>query len=255
MKIDWRPLQEELERWPANQPLPIWWRDDDAIHVTPALDRLCEVSDLTGLPIHLAVIPSEANAPLATRLGADDRLIPLVHGWAHRNHASEGARKAEFGAHRPLDVMRAEVRQAYERLTDLLGSRPAPVFVPPWNRVAPDLLPLLPQAGYTAISTFGPRDDAMAAPGLAQINTHVDPIDWRGHRSLVAPERLITRTTAQLADRREGRADASEPLGLLTHHLVHDDAIWSFTQQFLQHMSRGPITSWTATGDSINEPT
>merc|ERR1711969_541138 len=114
---------------------------------------------------------------------------------------------------------------------------------------------MLPEQRFSTISTFTPRKDAEAAPGLRRINTHLDPIDWRGSRSLVAPDRLIAQFAADLADRREGRADAAEPYGLLTHHLVHDAAIWRFVADLLTRLSRAPLTLWDARAPHITEPT
>lgn len=255
MKIDWRPLDTELEHWADGHTLPVWWRDDDAVARSPALDRLLEMSDKLGLPVHLAVIPARIDADLAACLRDDQRLIPVVHGWEHANHAPVGARKAEFGAHRPLPVMFGETVMARRRLAEVLGTEPASMFVPPWNRIAPDLLPHLREAGFSMVSTFGPRTATQAAPGLLRVNTHVDAIDWRGSRSVVDPDTLIARTAAQLADRRMGRADPDEPYGILTHHLVHDDAIWSLTGLILQRLTRGPVRVWTANGETAHEPT
>ncbi|GIT87619.1 hypothetical protein ROBYS_26350 [Roseobacter sp. OBYS 0001] len=33
-----------------------------------------------------------------------------------------------------------------------------------------------------------------------------------------------------------GQSDASEPLGYLTHHLVHTADVWDFTQQFVSEL-------------------
>ena len=252
MSVDWSPLDAELERLGA--PLPVWWRDDDAVAETPGLDRLTGLAADHGWPLHLAIIPAGADATLARRLNDAPGVVPVVHGWAHANHAPEGRKKAEFGAHRSLEDMAAQAGVARDRLTALLGQPPAPMFVPPWNRIAPDLLPLLPAQGFAMISTFTPRTDPMAAPGLTRVNTHLDPIDWRGSRSLVAPDRLIAQFAADLADRREGRADAAEPYGLLTHHLVHDAAIWRFTADLLTRLSRARIVHWDARADHPPEP-
>ena len=78
--------------------------------------------------------------------------------------------------------------RAYALAADgVFGQAASPVFVPPWNRIAPALLPRLRALGFRGLSTFrrSPRR-AQPAPGLAQINTHLDPIDWRGGRGLAA---------------------------------------------------------------------
>ena len=244
MTPDWTPLRVELELWRAEGlRLPLWWRDDDASVPTEALDRLAGLSRATGLPVHLAIVPAWTGRALADAV-AEAPFIPVVHGWAHVSHAAKEAKKAEYGPDRSPEEMAAEARNALARLAGLFGTRLAPMFVPPWNRIAPQLLPALPDAGYATLSTFTPRRSAEAAPGLAQVNTHLDPVDWRGTRSLVDADALIARTLALLEDRRAGRADATEPLGLLTHHLDHDAAIWDFTARWLDEMRRGPVDVW-----------
>jgi len=253
MTPDWTPLDSELSLWrQEGLTLPLWWRDDDATKPSAALDRLLDLSALVYIPVHLAIVPEAATPALASRI-AGENVVPLVHGWAHRNHAPEDEKKAEFGASRPLRQRLADARRGLLRLADLLDTPPAPVFVPPWNRIGPDMAPQLAKKGYKALSAFGPRPDPMAAPGLAHFNTHVDPIDWRGTRSLADTGELIARLTANLADRREGRADTAEPLGLLTHHLVHDAAIWDFTQALLERLTAGPVTLWNARQPELNQ--
>ena len=151
----------------------------------------------------------------------------------------------EFPNQRPAQVALGEIQHGLARLQALFGPRLLPMFVPPWNRIAPDLVPALADLGFAALSTFTPRHSPMAAPGLAQINTHLDPIDWKGTRSLVAPERLIAQVCDQLRDRRTGLADNAEPYGILTHHLVHDSAIWTFTEALITCLMQGPGQVWT----------
>jgi hypothetical protein len=111
------------------------------------------------------------------------------------------------------------------------------MFVPPWNRIDPALLPQLPAQGIKAVSTFGPRPAAWPAPGLRQINTHLDPVDWHGTRGLRHEAELLAGLCRTLADRRTGRTDRSEPLGLLTHHLIHDEDVWAFCARGLDTLA------------------
>ncbi len=255
MTPDWSELDRELDRWAqAGLSLPLWWRDDDAIAPTPALTRLADLAARLGIAVHLAVIPAHAQDALADALPIG--MIPVVHGWAHISHTPEGEKNAEFGADRTMQALGMDAQQGLRRLRALFGPRLMPMFVPPWNRVSDNLLPQLPELGFRAVSTFTPRAAPLAAPGLAQINTHLDPIAWRGGRGLANPRVLIAQVARQLADRREGRADATEPYGILTHHLVHDQAIWTFTEALLTRLLAGPGQPWTAvdTGET-NEPT
>ncbi|MFL4468825.1 polysaccharide deacetylase [Tateyamaria armeniaca] len=243
MACDWTPLRAALARYRADGlDLPFWWRDDDAVAATPALDRLAALGARTGMPIHLAIIPAHAQDTLVQAIDPD-RLVPVVHGWAHHDHSAGDDKKNEFMTQRP-DAARDAAR-AMERMRHLFGVQLRPMFVPPWNRVSADVIRGLPAQGYTALSTFGPRKAPDAAPGLAQINTHIDPIWWKGTRDLVEPDQLITQTCAHLDARRAGVEDHTEPFGILTHHLVHTDAIWNFTAAFVQEMQDGGATPWT----------
>lgn len=247
MKPDWFPLQNELKAWSdAELTLPLWWRDDDAIETTPQLERLTALSEKLGLPVHLAIIPSFAKPDLAGLTQQHKALIPVVHGWAHENHAPETEKKAEFRLHRPIQDVVSDIRQSVDTLADLLGDRFAPMFVPPWNRIAPEVVAELPALGFSSLSTFTPRKAKHAATGLEQVNTHLDPIDWHGSRGLVTPQTLIEQVVRQLRERRLGHADNSEPYGLLTHHLVHDEDIWTFSEMLIQHLMSGPVQVWTA---------
>jgi len=229
------PLRAELDTWEAEGlRLPFWWRDDDAVAMTPALGQLLELAERVEMPLHLAVIPGRVQAGLAAGLEGT-RARVLTHGWVHANHAPSTEKKAEFRDHRALDVMRGELEQGFGLMAEGFGGRFVPVFVPPWNRVSAGVTGMLPGIGYKAVSVFNARRDAF------EINTHVDPIDWRGSRSCVAVEALVAQVGELLVARRLGAADNSEPLGLLTHHLVHDPAIWEFTAAFLEVMRAGPV--------------
>ncbi|MTI02548.1 polysaccharide deacetylase family protein [Roseibium sp. RKSG952] len=250
MTPDWRPLHAELEEWQARGlTLPLWWRDDDAVTPTPQLNVLTDLSNRLDLPVHLAVIPRDADQALSEYMAREPALIPVVHGWAHQNHAPKEEKKAEFRLHRSLDDITADAKAGLTRLRELFGETLRPMFVPPWNRIDSEVAAELPGMGYRVLSTATPRKAANAAPGLEQINTHLDPIDWRGTRGLAATDMLIAKTVQLLKDRREGSADNTEPFGVLTHHLVHDQDIWTFTEDLLRRLLDGPATVWTMPRD------
>ncbi|WP_230532980.1 glycosyltransferase [Microvirga roseola] len=233
--IDWSPLDRALEH--ANgRSIDLWWRDDDAVADTPQLDRLLGLARRYEAGIALAVIPHRIEASLLARLAEEPRAVALVHGARHVNHAPAGEKKAEFGAHRPVDAMAAEAEQALRIAQEHLGPRLLPVFVPPWNRIAPGLVSRLPQAGFTGLSTFNDRKDPFPAEGLSQINTHIDPIDWRGTRSVVEPDLIVAKLAEAVENRLEDGRD-HEPIGLLTHHLVHDEVIWALCERLMEHLA------------------
>jgi hypothetical protein len=249
----WQPLRDELELWrDAGLTLPFWWRDDDAIEPTPQLETLINIATDCNMPVHLAVIPKFATPALAERLSSAPLTIPIIHGWAHENHAPADRKKAEFGAARAIEDSAGDAILGLQRLTDLFGDQLQSVFVPPWNRITPALGEHLVAIGYDVLSTFQPRKARFAAPNLLQINTHIDPINWRGDRSLVPPDTLVAQTVTLLQDRRLEHTDNAEPLGLLTHHLVHDDVIWTFVKQFLTIMLEGPVKPFRFGRDTLD---
>lgn len=246
MTATWAPLEHELQAWlDQGLTLPLWWRDDDAIAPTLQLDQLASLSDRLSLPVHLAIIPRDATLALASYVSDTSVFIPVVHGWSHQSHAPLNEKKAEFGEDRPVMQTLADAERGISTLQDLLGAKLYPMFVPPWNRICDRTVQGLSQIGYTSVSTFKPRDRVNAAPGLAQINTHLDPIHWKGSRSLVPPQQLLDQVTRQLNNRRTGTEDNTEPYGILTHHLVHDAAIWDFTEALISRLMAGPAIPWT----------
>jgi len=236
--IDWSPLNAALER-ARDQDCPIrfWWRDDDAVADTCALDRLLTLARRYNAGIGLAVVPRDLQASLASRLENESSAFALVHGWSHENHAPPESKKAEFGAHRPAETMVADAQRALQVARQHLGPKLLPVFVPPWNRIASALIPHLPRLGFAGLSTFTDRRVAFPVPGLLQINTHVDPIDWRGTRSAVEPQRMIAGLAGAIERRVAGAYDRDESFGFLAHHLVHDEVIWMLSERLIAHLA------------------
>ena len=240
---DWSALKTELAEWRARDMiLPVWWRDDDATAMSASLKRLSKMARDYGLVAHLAVIPQSIDVSLSDEVKDNESLICLVHGWQHKNHALTG-KKCEFGTDRPLLERTKELQDGRLALRAAFGPKALDVFVPPWNRIGDDLIPELPQLGYQAISTYLPRKTKTAVEGLLQVNTHLDPIDWRGSRSAVSTNQFSEHAARLLKDRRLGETDASEPLGFLSHHLVHDQAIWDLVEAFWDIVMTGQAIS------------
>lgn len=241
----WADLVRELDAWKgAGRVASFWWRDDDAVSVTPALERLLAISGASQAPVSLAVIPRDVQENLAERLHGETQASVLQHGFAHDNHAPDGMRQAEYGDHRPRDIMIAELAEGWRRLSGF--ERVLPVMVAPWNRVDDGLLPDLPRAGLTAVSSLGPRVAAEPVAGVRCTNVHVDIVDWSGSRGFVGLDRAVAQVTCHLAARRHNEVDAAEPTEIMTHHLFHDDGCWWFIEELLERTRRHPAARWVA---------
>ncbi|MBN9488178.1 MAG: polysaccharide deacetylase family protein [Alphaproteobacteria bacterium] len=227
----WHALDEEIARWrDAGRVAELWWRDDDAVDATAALDRLLGLQHQTGQPLALAVVPAQATSALAARLADEPDVDVLQHGYAHTNHAPPTDKKSELGPYRPAMVTLGELGTGWLALERLFGPRALPVLVPPWNRIAPALVPTLPEIGFCGLSTFGRHPRAEAVRGLRQVNTHVDLIDWKGHRGFVGTEAALATLVMALG---AARSASEEPIGMLSHHLAMDEAGWDFLRSLL----------------------
>ena len=250
--MSWDRLDRELAAWAAEgREATFWWRDDDAVAASPALDRLLRLTESGGVPLALAVIPAPAEPGLAERLATQPQVAVLQHGYAHRNHAGAGMRAVECGGERSLDAVAGELALGRERLHALFGGRFLPVLVPPWNRIDAALPPRLPALGFIGLSTWGARELAEACAGLRQVHTHADPVAWRKGRVFDGAERVVQAIADHLQARREGRADPQEPTGVLTHHLVHDEPGWAFLEELVQRLSRRAGLRWIAPAEAF----
>jgi hypothetical protein len=222
----WRPVFQALDAWHATGlRAPLWLRDDDAVEPTPALERLIVLTTRHSIPLALAVVPATAGKALAQKVRTATHLTPLVHGWAHRNHAPEGEKKQEFGPHRPVEAMHRELSLAVSRMREVFAEQMVPIFVPPWNRIAAELVPTLGELGYAALSTFGVALDDTR--GIPEINTHIDIIDFRGTRRCREHGVLAREIAVALA---HSLSHGRYPVGILSHHLVHDELAFDFLE-------------------------
>lgn len=235
-------LARELDLWAeAGRTATLWWRDDDAVAPSPALDRLRDAVTAAGVPVALAVIPAGATAELAEELRGWPGVSVLQHGLAHANHETPPAKKTELGSARNVEAVLADLAEGWRLLRPF---DPLPVLVPPWNRIAADVTARLPALGYAGLSTFNARPRPSPVPGLVQVNTHVDVIDWRGGGGFAGTGAVIGALVRHLAARRTGAADPDEATGMLTHHLVHDDPCRRFLDRFLAAASEHPAVRW-----------
>jgi hypothetical protein len=248
--MTWAAIDEELARWQeAGREPTLWWRDDDAVDATSALDRLLTLQRTHDVPLALAVVPAGATPALAARLAQASGIDLLQHGYAHTNHAPAGEKKSELGPERPAMMVLGELGTGWLAMERLFGAAVLPVvlpvLVPPWNRIAPGLVPALPEIGFRGLSTFGIRPQRRLVPGWVQVNTHIDLIDWRTGR-FAGIEAVLGVFAQALAAARE----SDEPIGLLSHHLAMDEAAWDFLNSFWERF-RGTKGLEIATANSL----
>lgn len=239
------PLREEFKLWQqSGRRCSLWWRDDDLVADTPALRRMAELAQRHQVPVLVAVIPGQAADTLAEDTAAMSMLSFCQHGWQHQNHESAGT-PSEFGTARPLEEVAEDLRRGYERMAQLFGSRFFPVFVPPWNRVREDALPLLRQVGLYGVSQHTGQPAATAV--LPAFDTHVDILQWAPAPPMLCRpvDELVERLVAILREWRS-QSDPMPPLGLLTHHRPMQDDAWAFMEQLIAVTREFDCVHWLA---------
>ncbi|MBO0904321.1 polysaccharide deacetylase family protein [Jiella sonneratiae] len=246
-------LDQELDQWSAaGRTVSLWWRDDDAVAATPQLTRLVAMARRHRLPLAIAAVPARMQPDLVGALSAPG-LTVLQHGYAHINQAAPGGRAVECGGDRAAKDVFSELRDGMRGLMRTFGASFLPVLVPPWNRIDPGVAASLAQEGYLGLSSFGPRHHAgrggagssdgaplILPPRCAAINAHLDLLTWKGGPAFAGAEKLIRLFAERLEDRRLARTDPDEPFGILTHHLDHDEASWSFLERLLGRLGSHP---------------
>lgn len=240
-------------RQDLGRPVNFWWRDDDATRPEPALRRLLALSAAAEVPLALAVIPDRAVAPLFEGLGP--WVSVLQHGCDHQNRAAPGEKKCEFPVAEPVGSALTRLQAAWTRLARVSGARALPVLVPPWNRLSASLVPRLPECGFVGLSRFGPRSGVEAAPGLRQLNTHVDVIAWHGGRGFLGEDAVLEQAVRVLSAAPTGiDGEPDEAVGWLTHHAVHDEAAWRFLERLFELSRRLEGVRWLAASAYFNDP-
>ena len=211
-------MPPELEALLAGreQPLRLWWRDDDAGRDHPRLARLLEIAGRHGAPVALAVVPDWLEPAARERIARCSVADVLQHGIAHRDHAGPGERRIELGGTALPGELAEAIVNGRERLAAAFGDRFRKVMVPPWNRIGAAFLRHLPAWGFTGFS--GWADGGPAVPsGMTRVDTHLDLVSWRPARRCLAYDEILDLLAASL------RRGCAEPVGLLSHHLVIDE--------------------------------
>lgn len=258
-------LHEELARWTdAGLTAVFWLRDDDAVSVTPQLQVLSTIARRYEIDVGLAVIPGALTPELAAWLAEwRPRVLPMCHGWQHTNHGT-AERPGEFGTGRSPEDARRELTSAAQVASARLRSAGAfperLYFVPPFGQIAPAFERALASLGYDGISNqpgraerrharlhakfdWLPRNPAGKPLHHPRLEAHIDPIDWQ--RGTAKPANaVVSQLLGELRLRRKGFKPSAAPIGILCHHLVHDDAIWSMLEIIVSALRGAPATTF-----------
>lgn len=237
----WNLVEEELAKWEHDRlPARLWLRDDDAVEPTNLLKQLVDMTAQFDVPVTIAVIPKLATEALAACVAKQSHVRVALHGYSHTNYAPPEQKKCELGMHRGKKTVLDELAKGHATLEQIFKKQFTNILVPPWNRIDALLVPELSTLGVTGLSTYG-WERFFANANLAQHNTHVDIIDWKGTRGGRPLKTLIEELIINL---KISRQHGGAPVGILSHHLVHDAAAWEFLQQLFQFSHHREDIKW-----------
>jgi hypothetical protein len=233
-------LEAELARWRrAGRGAQFWWRDDDAQRLTPALVRLLDQAKQAGTPLTLAVVPVGCDPDLATHLRDRSDVTIAQHGVDHCN-ASSADRPSQFDDSTPVEAVALAIQAGAVALEDF--RRVLPIYVPPWNAVQPNVQAALEWLSIGGLSAFG------QAASPSRIDAHIDLMRWGARPRFLGRQRFFRRLRRLLQDRRRA-GHWAEPIGLLTHHLAHDEPAWRFLRALLDWAPLRQTVQWRSAGE------
>jgi hypothetical protein len=219
-------LTAALDR--RDEPLTLFFRDDDAGWGMDALDAMVGVFERYDCPVDLAVIPAALTQENAGRLNTwttSHHGIGLhQHGYAHQNHEAEGVRKCEFGSARPVERQCADIMMGRARLASMLD-KVDPIFTPPWNRCLPETVARLRQIGFAAYSADHLVEVEGDGPAMLPVS-----LDWeRALRDQNLVEVLAALLSAPIPQ-----------AGIMLHHAVMQAEGLDLLDQLFSTISRHP---------------
>ncbi|MDA0656484.1 MAG: hypothetical protein O2912_08780, partial [Proteobacteria bacterium] len=128
----------------------------------------------------------------------------------------------------PHDVL-ADIVAGRDILSSMFQKQYFPVMAPPWNRISNQIGDQLHEIGFQALSGFGDQP----ARSVPMINTHIDPVDWKGTRGFIGNNPALC-VAVQALRKRRLNSGLRQPIGLLTHHRILDEAGWQFVERFVK---------------------
>ena len=231
---DWlAPVRAALDDAPSG--IDLFLRDDDGGWRDDRLLRLLDLFAELALPVDVALIPADVDSGLAAELAkrarlSGGRLGLHQHGRAHCNHEPAG-RKCEFGPSRSRSDQLADIEIGRAWLDALLPGHLDPIFTPPWNRCTTVTGDCLVELGFRALS----RESRTEPLGVASLVELPVQVDWFAHRKRV---RL---TRDQLAQRIATAIRGAQPVGLMFHHALMDEAELGEAASLLRLVAGHPL--------------
>jgi hypothetical protein len=140
----------------------------------------------------------------------------------------------------------SELARGRELLARAFADRFLPILVPPWNRIAGDLVADLPGLGFCGLSIWDGGDLGPMPGSLARLDVHVDPIHWRGGRRWLGLAAIAERLAERLAQ-------AERPIGLVTHHRVTGPEAWHELALLLELLREHPGARLMPVGSLLGE--
>ncbi|RTL30735.1 MAG: hypothetical protein EKK49_12960 [Rhodocyclaceae bacterium] len=244
-KDPFSPLRAELELWQASgRSCPFWWRDDDLVCASPELNKMALLAAEARVPVLAAVIPAHTDGRLGEDTMGMAELSFCQHGYAHKSHVAAGVPSSEFGNGRQLSEVAREIAEGRQRLQGLFGERFIPVFVPPWNRIAANFIPLLEEYRFLGLSQH--RDEpSLPDSKLITVHCDIEILLWSAaSKATCKPtQTLVLELVKRLAKLRTNAMEP-EPLGVLTHHRAMKDDAWLFMHTLFAVTAEFSVVRW-----------
>jgi hypothetical protein len=214
-------VEAELAEWRKLGLKPrLWWRDDDARAPSPALDRLFAIAG--DRPLSLAVVPDGSLDLLAQRLSSERNVSVGQHGVDHINRRPSGEVKSEYAEPPSIGDLATALSGGRARMR-AAGLDPT-FYTPPWNTVDTALPRAIRRLGYSMLSA---GEERVLYADLNYASAEIDVVAWKGAPRFKGGLRIMTALGRALVQRRQAE-EYDRPIGLLTHHLDHDEATWRF---------------------------
>lgn len=248
---NWERLSEELASWPEH--VPFWWRDDDAVANSGLLLRMLELSIDVNVPVHLAVIPSllENSLNIIKTDRYNQLCYVLQHGYDHQDYSAPNERKIELGGLQDADTLIANLQSGKCTLSNEFKTQYTDILVPPWNRISDAVTNKLTAVNYAKISVINGKHTNAHSD---YVNVDLDIIDWQQRRFAgedILLEKMITQLTQYHQAHTNNNLTSIKPYGIMTHHLVHDEASWLFLAKLFKFLIQHNNVYWVGGNDLL----